>query len=184
MEYLGDAILGAIVADYLFKRYPKKSEGFLTNIRSRIVSRDSLNTIARKIGIQNLILIDLIKNARMHKSIYGNTLEALIAAVYLDRGYTYCWKFVMKKVILPNVDIDNLIETDVNFKSKIIEWTQKHSKEIEFKTVDIEEMGQNLKQFTVDVVIDNTVISKGYGTTKKKAEQDAAAKACQTVDLE
>ena len=184
MEYLGDAVLGAVVADYLFKKYPLKSEGFLTNIRSRIVSRESLNQIARKMGIQNMILLDKIKNARMHKSIYGNTLEALIAAVYLDRGYRYCWKFIMKKVILPNVDIKDLVETDVNFKSKIIEWVQKGGKEIEFDTIDIENNAQNVKQFTVNLIIDKEVVSVGYGTTKKKAEQDASFKACQKLDIQ
>lgn len=181
LEYLGDAILGAVIAEYLFKKFPYKDEGFLTDIRSRIVSRESLNHLGRKLGLDHII--ELNKSIPSpHKSAYGDTMEALVGAVYLDRGYDYCKKFVLGKLIEPHFDIKELIESDTNFKSRIIEWSQKEGNVITFETVNIKDI-RNRKEFTVEVHMDGRPIATGYGGTKKKAEQDTAQKALNALNL-
>ena len=182
LEFLGDAILGSIVAEYLFKKYPFKDEGFLTEIRSRIVNRESLNLLGRKIGLTNIITFDNQNKSRTHKSIYGNALEALVGAVYLDRGYLFCSKFIIKKLLIPHFDIDELIKTDTNHKSKVIEWAQRQSKQVAFDIVNIKSIG-NHKEFTAHVIIDNEMQGEGFGHNKKKAEQAAAAAACEILDI-
>ncbi len=183
LEYLGDAILGMVVAEFLFARFPFKEEGFLTEVRSKIVNRESLNQVSRKIGLKDLI--EFQKNSRMlsPKSIYGDSLEALIGAVYLDKGFAFTRSFVVKKIIIPHYDIDNLINTITNHKSKIIEWAQKETKEISFEIVEINETGK-VKQFTAQVVIEGKPYEKGHGLSKKKAEQDAARKTLQILENE
>jgi len=181
LEYLGDAILGAVIAEYLFKKFPFKDEGFLTDIRSRIVSRESLNLLGRKLGLDTIIELD--KNIiSPHRSVYGDTMEALVGAVYLDRGYEYCKKFVLGKLIEPHFNLTELIESDSNFKSRIIEWSQKEGNEITFKTVNIKDI-KNRKEFTVELHKDGRPIATGYGGTRKKAEQDAAQKALKALNL-
>ena len=183
LEYLGDAILGAIVAEYLFKKFPRRNEGFLTEIRSRIVKRESLNTLAMKIGLSKLVLFsnnNLVKNKS--KSIYGNALEAFIGAVYLDKGYDFCTKFVLDKLINPHISIEDTINSNQNFKSVLIEWSQKQSKEIVFKLVK-EEGNHHQKIFTVQVLINDEMIGQGTGHTKKKAEQAAAEKCCEHFNI-
>ena len=182
LEYLGDAILGSIVAEYLFKKFPFKDEGFLTDMRSRIVNRESLNLLGRKIGITNIISLDNNTKSRPHKFIYGNALEALVGAVYLDRGYIYCSKFIIKKLLTPHFDIDELINTDSNHKSKVIEWVQRQNKQVVFDIVNIKSIG-NHKEFTARVLIDNEVKGEGFGHNKKKAEQAAAANACEILEI-
>ena len=182
LEYLGDAILGSVVAEYLFKKYPYKDEGFLTEIRSRIVNRESLNQLGKKLGLQHIIEVNK-KIPSPHKSIYGDTLEAIIGAVYLDRGYLYCQKFILQKLLEPYYDLEQIIKTNPNAKSTLIEWAQKENKEVEFETVDVQSHF-NRKEFTVKVIVDGEAISVGYGSTKKKAEQDAAQKSCDTLNLE
>jgi ribonuclease-3 len=181
LEYLGDAILGAAVADYLFKKFPFKSEGFLTEMRSRIVNRESLNHLARKIGIATIVQYDQ-KNAQLQQVILGNTLEAIVGAIYLDKGYKRTKKFVVNKLIAPNYDLDELASTHTNFKSRLIEWSQREGKEIRFEIVSIMK-GKVHKEFTAQVVVDNEVAGTGYGHTKKKAEQDAAFKACERLGV-
>ncbi len=182
LEFLGDAILGSVVAEYLFKKFPFKDEGFLTEIRSRIVNRESLNLLGRKIGLPNIVAYDNPHRSRTHKSIYGNALEALVGAVYLDRGYLFCSKFIIKKLLIPHYDIGELINTDSNHKSKVIEWAQRQNKQIAFEIVNIKSIG-NHKEFTAQVVIDNEMKGEGFGHNKKKAEQAAALKACETLDI-
>ncbi|MBX2962574.1 MAG: ribonuclease III [Cyclobacteriaceae bacterium] len=181
LEYLGDAILGAAVADFLFKKFPYKSEGFLTEIRSRIVNRESLNLLARKIGIGNIVQYDQ-KNVQLQQVILGNTLEAIVGAIYLDRGYSSVKKFVIKKLIVPNYDLDELVSTQSNFKSRVIEWSQREGKEVRFEIVDIKK-GKIHKEFTAQVFVDNEVTGTGYGNSKKKAEQDAAYKTCIKLNI-
>ena len=126
LEYLGDAVLGTVIAEFLFKKYPFKDEGFLTEIRSRIVNRESLNDLGKKIGLDVLIEYDANrKNSLSHRSIHGDTLEALVGAVYLDRGFRFCRKFVIKKLLLPYFDLDQIVKNNPNNKSLIIEWAQK-----------------------------------------------------------
>jgi ribonuclease-3 len=182
LEFLGDAILGSIVAEYLFKKFPFKDEGFLTEIRSRIVNRESLNLLGRKIGLQNIIAFESQNRSRTHKSIYGNALEALVGAVYLDRGYQFCSKFIIKKLLIPHYDLDELINTDSNHKSKVIEWAQRNGKQVTFDIVNIKSIG-NHKEFTAQVIIDSEMTGEGFGHNKKKAEQAAAAAACETLDI-
>jgi len=183
LEYLGDAILGAIVAEFLFKKFPYKSEGFLTEIRSRIVNRESLNKLAKKIGLNKIVEFNTNRNVLLsHKSIYGDALEALVGAVYLDRGFKKCRKFVLDKLIFPHFDLDEIVETNTNFKSILIEWAQKESKNLKF--IIVNEIGSlHNKEFTAEVVLENQPVSTGKGYSKKKAEQAAAEKACQILNL-
>jgi len=181
LEYLGDAILGAAVADYLFKKFPFKSEGFLTEIRSRIVNREALNLLARKIGIANIVQFDP-KNANLQQVILGNTLEAIVGAVYLDKGYIRTKKFVIDKLIGPHYNVDELVNSESNYKSKLIEWAQSEGKEIRFDIVDIKK-NRNQKEFAAQVMVDSEPKGLGYGNSKKKAEQDAALKTCEMLNL-
>ena len=183
LEYLGDAILSLVVADYLFKRYPYKEEGFLTEIRSRIVSRDSLNQLGKKIGLEQIIAYhETSKHFQAYKSILGDTLEALIGAVYLDKGYRACRKFVIKKLFRPYLDIDSIVNNNPNFKSRIIEWAHKNNKSIKFTILDVIE-NKHYKEFVAMVFIDDQPQGKGSGYSKKSAEQDAAAKTCELLNL-
>ena len=183
LEYLGDAVLGSIIAEYLFKRYPYQDEGFLTEIRSRIVNRESLNRLAQKLGL-NKVLEFNFKNKQSipHKSIYGDALEALVGAVFLDRGYRFCKSFVIKRLLEPHFDLDDIIKNDQNHKSRIIEWAQKESRSVKFEIVETSGNKQN-KQFTVQVLLDEEPIGVGSGFSKKKAEQAAAYKACNALDI-
>lgn len=181
LEYLGDAILGAAVADFLFKKFPFKSEGFLTEIRSRIVNREALNLLARKIGVANIVQFDQ-KNAHLQQVILGNTLEAIVGAIYLDKGYIRTKKFVIDKLINPNYNVDDLVNSDSNFKSKIIEWAQREGKDVRFEILNVKK-GRNHKEFTAQVLVDNEAKGTGYGNSKKKAEQDAAFKTCEMLNL-
>ena len=184
LEYLGDAVLGMVVAEFLFKKFPLKDEGFLTEVRSRIVNRDALNQVARKIGIGNIVEFNSSKKSRLsYKSIYGDTLEALIGAVYLDRGHQFCKNFILKKLILPHYDIEEIVTVNTNYKSKIIEWAHQTSKDIEFKIT--ENKGTNhQKEFTAELIIENKSYAKGTGHSKKKAEQLAAQKTCEILEIE
>ena len=165
LEYLGDAILGAAVADYLFKKYPFQDEGFLTEIRSRIVNRESLNQIARKFGLQKIVQFDA-RNTQLQQVILGNTLEALVGAVYLDKGYLRCKKFVVDKLIVPHFDLDVVIQSNFNHKSKIIEWTQRQNKAVRFEMMEVKK-SRNQKEFSIQIFIDDQAYGTGYGYTKK-----------------
>ena len=181
LEYLGDAILGAMVADYLFKKYPFKDEGFLTEIRSRIVNRESLNNLARKVGVGAIVQYDQ-KNTQLRQVILGNTLEALVGAVYLDKGYLRCKKFVIDKLIQPYFDLEVVINSNTNHKSKLIEWVQRHSKVIRFEVLNVKK-NRNSKEFSAQIFVDEQPFGMGYGYTKKKAEQDAAQKTCEMLNI-
>ncbi|RKQ49374.1 RNAse III [Roseivirga pacifica] len=184
LEYLGDAVLGMVVAEYLFKKYPFKDEGFLTEVRSRIVSRDSLNRVARAIGIPDIVKFDRRrKTPNSHKSLYGNTLEAMVGAILIDRGYNFARKFVLKKLLVPHYDIDEILATTKNYKSKLIEWTQKHAKTPKFEHLQTIDKG-HFKEFIMQVTVDEEPIAKGHGLSKKKAEQDAAREACIKLEIE
>ncbi|MBK6264654.1 ribonuclease III [Marivirga sp. S37H4] len=183
LEYLGDAILGAVVADYLFKKYPFKDEGFLTEIRSRLVNRESLSQLARKVGIKALLDVDLVQNKYSYKSLYGDMMEAFIGAVYLDKGYKSCRKFIINRLLQPHYDLDEIIKNNTNYKSILIEWSQKTGKEISFNIVDIIQEKRK-KEFKAVIEIDGKTIAHGSGLNKKKAEQNAAFKACQLYKLD
>jgi len=174
LEYLGDAILVAAVADYLFKKYPFKDEGFLTEIRSRIVNRESLNLLARKVGIHAIVQSDS-RNNQLQNVILGNTLEAIVGAIYLDKGYLRCKKFVIDKLIQPYFNLNEVVNSKINFKSQIIEWCQRHNKSIRFEVIT-HQKGKSGKEFMAQIFLDDQPFGQGFGYTKKKAEQDAAQK--------
>ncbi len=182
LEYLGDAVLGATIADFLFKKFPFKDEGFLTEIRSRMVNRESLNLIAKKIGIAEIVQFDH-KNSQLQQVILGNALEAIVGAVYLDKGYKKCKKFVIQKLVIPYFNLEEVVSSNANPKSRIIEWSQRNNKTIRFD-VEIIKKGKNLKEFIAQVIIDDEPYGKGFGYNKKKAEQDAALKSCELLNLE
>lgn len=181
LEYLGDAILGAAVADYLFKKYPFKDEGFLTEIRSRIVNRESLNHLAKKIGVAAIVQFDN-KNIQLQNVILGNTLEALVGAIYLDKGYLRTKKFVLDKLIQPYFDLEVVVNSNSNHKSKVIEWAQRNNKEIRFEVEEIKK-GRHSREFSAQVYLGDEAFGQGFGLTKKKAEQDAAEKTCQLLNI-
>lgn len=183
LEYLGDAVLGAVIAEFLFKKFPYKDEGFLTDIRSRIVNRESLNKLARRIGLDKMVEFAGGRNGGItHKSIYGDALEALVGAVYLDKGFKSCRKFILKRLINPNFDIDEIINNNLNFKSILIEWAQKENKDVKF--IIIKEAGSmHMKEFTAQVLLNAVPIATGDGHSKKKAEQAAAEKALNTLNV-
>ena len=182
LEYLGDAVLGAVVAEFLFLKFPYRDEGFLTETRSRMVNREALNQIAIKIGLAKVVNNEYKgRNLSSHKSIYGDTLEAIVGAVYLDRGYKFCKKFILKCIII-HFDVDDIISTTSNFKSKIIEWSQKENKEVDFKTISVTG-NQRFKEFQVQLIVGGEPISEGKGPTKKKAEQEAAKNACEILKI-
>lgn len=180
LEYLGDAILGMVVAELLFKKFPFKEEGFLTELRARIVSREALNLLCQKIGLSPLIRYGQAKGPR-HKSVFGDVMEAVIGAFYLDHGFEATRKFILSKLIQPHYDFDELLNTSYNHKSKIIEWAQKENKDIDFEL--IEEKGESSKQFIVQLSVDGKPVMKGFGFNKKKAEQDAARKSMDELEI-
>ncbi|WP_258104042.1 ribonuclease III [Marinoscillum sp. MHG1-6] len=184
LEFLGDSILGMVVAEMLYKKFPFKDEGFLTETRSKLVNRETLNQLSKKIGLQLLVKYNRNRgNSVSHKSVYGDSLEALIGAIYLDRGYWACKKFIIVKLITPHFDLDEIAATTINHKSKIIEWAQKEDKNLKFEILQTNEESDN-KQFIAQVFIDDTPMEKGFGFSKKKAEQDAAQKTLDQLDLD
>lgn len=180
LEYLGDAILGAIVADYLFKIFPYKDEGFLTQMRSKIVSRSQLNKLSRKLGLHNLIETQS-NDSNHYRSINGDAFEAFVGAMYLDKGYEFSKKIIIDHVIKLGYDIDELQSTDFNFKSKLIEWSQKNKREIEFRLLGEEGNGYN-KQYIVQIYIDEKPYKKGYDFSIKGAEQNASEKTWKVIE--
>ena len=179
LEYLGDAVLSSIVADYLYKKFPYQNEGFLTEMRSRIVSRNRFNKLSLKMGLNKLIFQGN-GTYSSSKSIYGDTFEALIGAIYLDRGYNFTRKVVIRRIIDVHLDVDEIERTDTNFKSKILEYAQREKKQLEFKVV--QELGEgHRKQYLVELSLDGSPVSKGQDFSIKGAEQIAAEKACEEL---
>lgn len=175
LEFLGDTVLSTVVADHLFRMFPYKDEGFLTEMRSRIVSRAQLNKLSLRLGIDQLIIHTQEKN-NVYRSIKGDALEAIIGAMYLDKGYNFTRKILINRVIKNNFDLTELINTDINFKSKLIEWVQKEKKTIEFSVV--QEVGTGYhKQYVVEVMVNNETAGTGRDYSIKGAEQNAAMKA-------
>lgn len=173
LEFLGDAILEAIVSDFLFVEYPDQTEGFLTRFRSRIVSRSTLDDIACGIGINDAIIANF-NGAYSNKHLSGNALEALIGAIYLDKGYDFANRFVISFMLKNHIDFNATIETDRDFKSRLIEWCQKSKRTIHFRTVhDVDSTVQH-PTFISTIVIDGIDMGHGTGGSKKEAEQIAS----------
>ena len=181
LEYLGDAVLSAVVADYLFKRFPYENEGVLTEMRSKIVSRASLNKLSVKLGLSKLILLSEGKNAQ-GKSAAGDAFEAFIGALYLDKGYNFTKKILAKQIIPVHYDIENLLFSDINYKSKLIEWAQKEKHDIVFKVVSSENR-KNGKKYTVEVIVDGKAAAFGKDYSIKGAEKLAAEKGWENLGL-
>jgi ribonuclease-3 len=182
LEYLGDAILGAIVADYLFKRYPYKDEGFLTEMRSKMVNRQQLNDIALKMGLKKVTQYNKYDNSLRGSQIFGNTLEAVVGAVYLDKGYTATQKWVLKNIIIPHLFIEDLEQVDINLKNRIIGWASKNGKQLEFEMME-EKPENGRRLFTIAAVLDGEVIATGKGFNKKDASHLAAQAAIEKLGI-
>ena len=182
LEYLGDAILSAIVADYLFKRYPYKGEGFLTEMRSKMVNRQQLNDIAIKMGFKKIALFNKFDNALKNSQIFGNTLEAIIGAVYLDKGYKKTHSWVLKQIIIPHMFVDDLELIDINLKNKLIGWASKNNKVLTFDLHE-EKLEGSRRVFIINTVLDGEVLSEGKGFNKKDASQAAAITAVEKLGL-
>ena len=173
LEFLGDAILDAVVADIVYKKFEGKREGFLTNTRSKIVQRETLNNLAINIGLDKLIKYSS-KQSSHNSYMSGNAFEALIGAIYLDRGYNACKKFMEERIIGKYINIDKISRKEVNFKSKLIEWSQKNKFEIEFRLI-----GQSLDEsqnpvFETQIIVENVPGGSGKGYSKKESQQAAA----------
>jgi len=180
LEYLGDAILDSVVAEYLYHKFPDKDEGFLTQMRSKIVNRENLNTIAVKLGISNLV-VSRVSNEN-HRSIYGDALEALIGAMYLEMGFQKTKRLILERFVQNNISIVKLLETETDFKSRIIEWGQKHKKSVNFTSYEEFDEGQNGMVFITHLIVVDEIMGRGMGVSKKDAEQNAARQALQLIE--
>ncbi len=181
LEYLGDAVLGSIVAEYLYRKYPMKGEGFLTEMRSKIVSRKSLGTLARKIGLPELVEHQRGQEGSF-KSLGGDAFEALIGAVYLEKGFRFTRRFVIDKLLCTYLDIDQLAQTDWNFKGKLIDWGQKNRKKVTFEVVrTIMRDRDGRREYECRVNIGGQPQQSAIGYTIKSAEQLAAEKTYKAI---
>ena len=172
LEYLGDAVLSAIVADFLFKKYPLFAEGPLTELRSKLVCRERLNLLSKKIGLNQLLQM----NEHVHaKSANGDAFEALVGAFYLDQGYKKTKKILIKGILLTYLDIDSILVEESNFKSKILSWAQKQRRKVEFTHSEYWN-NSHRKLFKAQLYVDGELMGEGLGYTIKKAEQSAAEK--------
>lgn len=172
LEFLGDAMLGSVIAAHLFNEVQGGNEGYLTKMRSKVVSRKHLNELGRDLNLLRYVKAAIPKE-HFGANIHGNLFEALVGAIYLDRGYNYCKKFIDKRVIEPYVDIEKLEGRIISYKSVLIEWCQKEKKSFKFET--FEDTGQDtIKHFGVRLYIDDKVIGKARATSKKKAEEIAS----------
>ena len=174
LEYLGDAVLSALIADYLFKRYPYQGEGFLTEMRSKMVNRQQLNDVAIKMGLKKIARFNKLDGSLKTSHIFGNTLEALVGAIYLDCGYKKTCRWVFEYVITPHMFMDELESREINHKNKLYGWVNKNGKNLEFVTID-ERLESGRRLFTVAAVVDGDIISQGKAFNKKDASQVAAS---------
>ena len=182
LEFLGDAMLGAIVGEFLFRKYPNQDEGFLTEIRSRIVRRESLNAIATRMGIEKIVQYNKYDRGLSRSHIFGNALEALMGAIYLDRGYELTRHFVLNELIKNYIDLDTIEKTDTNYKNQLLTWAQKNMVSITFEELDVQQEGIK-RMFTIGIKMDETIIAIGTGYNKKDAGQVAAQNAMQHLGI-
>lgn len=184
LEYLGDAVLGLIVAEFLFKKYPYKDEGFLTEIRSRIVNGEHLGQLSKRIGLNKFVEHKHRGKHHGHsgKSINGDALEALIGALYLDRGYNFTRRSVMDRILEPFVSIEEIVKTEVNFKSKLLNWAQIKGKKVRFEII-AEKDHKHFKEFHTQALVDGEPVASGSGNSKKKAEQNASKSAIAVLEI-
>lgn len=181
LEFLGDSVIGIVVADYLFKKFPFKDEGFLTKMRSKMVSRNQHNSIANKLGLKSFIETTKERNV-MPSSINGDAYEALIGAIYLDKGFEFVQDFLLKRIINVHIDMDEVETKEVDFKSKFIEWAQREKKNFRFETA-IDGNSASDKIFTIQLMVNDKLMGTAQHFSKKKAEQLAAEAACSLLVL-
>ncbi len=175
LEFLGDAMLGTIISKHLFNEVPNGDEGYLTKMRSKIVSRKHLNQLGKDLDLLHYVE-SRIPKSHFGENIHGNVFEALIGAIYLDRGYSFCEKFIRNRVIEPYVDIEQLEGKVISYKSLVIEWCQKQKKPFHYEVY--EDTGNDvLKHFAVKLTIDKRILAKARATSKKKAEEKASKRA-------
>jgi ribonuclease-3 len=182
LEFLGDAVLSSIIAHYLFKKYPYKDEGFLTEMRSKMVNRQKLNEIALKMGLKKISLYNKNDHALKISQIFGNTLEALIGAVFLDKGYNKTQKWVENYIILPHLFINDLENIEINIKNKLYGWASKNGKSVEFATLN-ESLEKGRRLFTIAATVDGQIIAQAKGFNKKDASHLAAQLAVEKLGL-
>ena len=182
LEYLGDAVLSTIVADFLFKRYPYKEEGFLTEMRSKMVNRQQLNDIAVRMGLKKITLFNKMDGSLKVSQILGNTLEALVGALYLDLGYKKTAKWVLENIILPHMFMDDLEHLEINHKNKLYGWANKNGIVLEFETIN-ERLENGRRLFTVAAVLDGKNMGEGKAFNKKDASQIAAQIAVEKMGI-
>lgn len=175
LEFLGDAMLSAVIAAHLFNEVPEGDEGYLTKMRSKVVSREHLNELGKDLNLIQFVY-SKVPSQHFGDNIHGNIFEALIGAIFLDKGYTYCSKFIHKRVILPYVDIPKLEGKVISYKSLVIEWCQKEKKPFHYAIFD-DNGNDGQRYFGVKLSIDNKVIAKARATSKKKAEEIASKRA-------
>ena len=185
LEFLGDAVLGLVIGAYMFEKHPDEDEGFLSQMRSRIVNRELFNELGYKMELQNWMQEVSPNKVEFEESssMLGNTFEALVGAIYLDKGYEAAKRFFEKTVLVYHLDIDDIQGADHNYKSRLLEWGQKYTKKIEYTLNGIERKGNKL-EFTIDVSIDGELYGKGLAYKKKKAEQMAAKEALVKLEVE
>jgi ribonuclease-3 len=180
LEYLGDAILGTIVAEYLFKKYPNSDEGFLTKMRSKIVKRKALNRIGDRMGLD--VLLEELNNTRLSHSMLGNAVETLVGAVYLEKGYGYTRRFVVNRILRSYVDVHELEKVDDNYKSQLLEWCQKNGQSVSYKLLARYKF-EKRDRFKVAVMIDGKRVATADDFNKKSAEQTASERAMQALGI-
>jgi ribonuclease-3 len=180
LEFLGDAILDSMVAEYLYQKFPDKEEGFLTQTRSKIVNRENLNHMAIKLGIGEIMYTKMSRDN--HKSVYGDALEALIGALYLDKGYRRTKKIVLERIIQSHININRLLETEIDFKSRIIEWGQKNKKAISFTNFEEFDEQSSAPVFITHLIVVDDIVGRGSGSSKKESEQNAARQALLAIE--
>ena len=173
LEFLGDAVLDTVVADILYHRFEGKREGFLTNTRSKIVSRETLNRVAEEIGLLGLVKFNTRQSAH-NNYMGGNAFEALIGAIYLDKGYEVCKQFIENRIIGKYIDVEKISRKEVNFKSKLIEWSQKNRMELSFELLKQGYDEFNSPTFESEVIIEGIHAGRGKGYSKKESQQVAA----------
>jgi ribonuclease-3 len=182
LEFLGDSIIGTVVADYLFKKFPFKDEGFLTKMRSKMVSRQQHNQLAVKLGLNTFIEANNDRFGSKPSSINGDAYEALIGAIYLDKGYKFAQQFILTRIVNVFIDMDELETKEVDFKSKFIEWAQKEKKDFRFETLH-DGAASIDKLFLLQLLIDNEVVGTAQHFSKKRAEQLVAEMACTALGI-
>lgn len=181
LEYLGDAVLEAVVSDVLYKLFPSKGEGYLTSLRSKIVQRETLNKLAVDMGMDKMMVVPRLVHSH-NVNVYGNAFEALIGAIYLDKGYSYVLKFMKEVVFQSYLDIPSLAVVEQNFKSRLIEWGHKYKVNVDFDTYSEQRDRDNNIVFKSKVLVNDFAVAEGVGYSKRSSHQEAAKKALNRIN--